>query len=181
VHKITEGIIERIYIHGDVSFFKDKCKETVNILENLYDILKLSNLSYIEENLANAPALRWWIYYNKVEKGDFKVTYRTVLLISKIAPLFYIQHEFEVENKDDEAMAPVLDGFDTQPYSKNQAQLEDKIVNLLKNSGYVKLTYTEMNEIIPYLCFPKDVDVFGLQVSVEDLLFNDIMNILEEN
>ena len=157
--------------------FVSKCNEGLRLPEELDNYIKDQGCKLIEIFDNQNPSRRWYCYFSDFIKGEFKVSYKTMFEISKIAPLFYVQHEFEVENKDYKKLNPVLDGFDSQPYTKEQAMLYDEIVLVLSKYGYKELSFAEMNEVVGDIKMPEDVSVFGPQVTVEHLLFNDVLDL----
>ena len=98
-------------------------------------------------------------------------------MISKLAPVFFVQHEFSVENHIDDPVAPVLDGLSDQPYSKAQFELADRLSTILSQHGYRQLSDTMMREVICELTVPEGVTIFGPQVTVEYALFNDLLGL----
>ncbi|MBC2003281.1 hypothetical protein HCA78_05825 [Listeria booriae] len=175
---ITEAI-DRIYIKKEYDFFRERCKSKLTFLDEFISLIESQNVSFTIQDLDSEPAVRLYIKYPKFEKGELKIIYKTIIDISKIVPIYYVQHEFEVDNIDEMRMSPVLDGFDGQPYTIGQADLYDRTVEFMNNNGYVEVSYTEMNIVIPYIEMPKDVSIFGPQFTVEICLFNDILNICE--
>lgn len=63
----------------------------------------------ITGNVSDEPAIEIWFNFEKYENDKFKVEYKTLLKISKVADLFVFQHEFCVENIDPNRMTPVLE------------------------------------------------------------------------
>jgi coproporphyrinogen III oxidase-like Fe-S oxidoreductase len=82
-----------------------------------------------------------------------------------------------VENYDDNRMCPVLDGFGTEPYIKDQADLYKSIKEYLESKGYKEIDYSQFNEIVLNVenGFTNMID--GEKYSVEDLIFNDMLDI----
>ena len=109
--------------------------------------------------------------------GEFEVTYTIVLEISKIASLFYVQHEFRVTNKHNNAIEPVLEGFGGQPYTKNQLEIHNKIASILEKNGYEELFYSDMIEVFLGLEELSEFNIFGNQATVENVLFHDIYDL----
>ncbi|GAA0086257.1 hypothetical protein UT300007_26960 [Clostridium sp. CTA-7] len=174
---VVEDTINRIYRTNDYKFFVTKCNKELELPKELDKYIKEQGYKLIGIFDNQSPSRRWYCYFSDFVKGEFKVLYKTMFEISKIAPLFYIQHEFEVENKDNNKINPVLDGFDSQPYTKEQAGLNDEIVSVLSKYGYKELSSSEMNEVVVDIKIPEDVSVFGTQATVEHLLFNDILDL----
>ncbi len=88
-----------------------------------------------------------------------------------------MQHEFEVENYDNNKMYPVLDGFGTEPYIKNQANLYEIIKGYLEKKGYKEIDYSQFNDIVLNLENDSTNMINGEKYSVEDLIFNDMLDI----
>jgi hypothetical protein len=134
-----------------------------------------------QHNLGDVwPSCKWTFDQGYVTKGEFRVHYSSLLMVSKLAPLYYLQHEFQVDNKDDDMLSPTLDGFDIQPYTIRQAEVESIIQEVFSKQGYEKLSYSQMNEVLPELHFGEDVKIFGSQVTVEYAVFHDILEICPE-
>lgn len=175
--KIVQQAIERIYLKKDYSFFNLKCLEPLGLSDDFYELLS-DGENYDELSGGSiAPSLMWYVYFKTVVKGDFKVEYTTMLEISKVAPVFHIQHQFMVDNEDPNRVSPDLDGFSGQAYSKSQFELHEKISKYLINQGYFELTYAEMNEVVCGLEMPKGIKIFGSQITVETALFRDVFEI----
>lgn len=173
----VDDIITRIYRKKDYKFFADKCKEELWLPEELNNYIKEQGHKLIGIFDNQSPSRMWYCCFNDFIQGEFKASYRTMVQVSKIVPLFYVQHEFEVENKDYNKINPVLDGFDSQPYTKEQALLYDEIASLFNKYGYKELSFDEMSEVVRDINMPEDVSIFGPQVTVEHLLFNDILDL----
>lgn len=174
---VVEDTINRIYRKKDYKFFVTKCNEKLELPKELDNYTKEQGYKLIGIFDNQSPSRRWYCYFDDFVKGEFKVSYKTMIEISKIAPLFHIQHEFEVENRDNNKINPVLDGFDSQPYTREQAELNDEIISVLNKYGYKELSFSEMNEVVVDIKMPEDVSVFGPQVTVEHLLFNDVLDL----
>lgn len=170
-------LIDKIYRKKNYYILRNVCNTHLDLLNELKDYFKTKGLTSTEICDKGLPSKTWYIQLDNYEKGDFKVCYKTVLEISKLLPVFYIQHEFSVENKDINRLSPFLDGFDGQAYTKGQAELEDKICFLLHEKGYKKLEYSEINEVVEGIEMPEDITIFGSQVTVESILFRDVLDI----
>lgn len=123
------------------------------------------------------PSVELFFEYPVFEKGEFSVQYSSTLMISKLAPIYYVQHEFEVDNVDPNYMSPTLDGFDVQPYCNIQYFLELEINSWMTQLGYEKLDYAEISEVICNLRFKDEKPLFGEQVTVEYALFFDLLEV----
>lgn len=175
--ELVQQAIERIYLKKDYDYFRLKCLEPIGLPDDFYELLN-SGEKYDEiSGDATAPSLMWYIYFKDVIKGEFKVAYTTMLEISKIVPAFHIQHQFTVDNEDPNRISPDLDGFSGEAYSKSQFEFNEKINKCLKNKGYFDLSYAEMNEVVCSLKMPKEIKIFGSQITVETALFRDVFEI----
>lgn len=177
--KTVLNAIDSVYIKKNYSLFQEKCGIDLNFSDEISEITKKFAYDVVEENLELNPSLTWYIEFTPFNKGEFKAVYKTILSISKIAPLFYVQHEFEIENIDMDRMTPVLDGFGAEPYNKSQAELYNSLFKFLYDNGYEELSYSEMNEVVLNVSMPEGVNVFGPQMTVENCLFRDILGICE--
>lgn len=178
LNELIRKVINQIYLREDYEFFRKKCLETITLPAGFDDLLRKSS-KVIRINLGNSnPSEEWHIHFGKVIKGEFSVSYRTGIKVSKIVPAFYIQHEFEVSNKDEERMGPILDGFSNEAYCKRQYELHEKINQCLVNSGYLELSYAEMSEVICDVKIPEDRRIFGSQLTVETAIFRDIYELV---
>lgn len=108
------------------------------------------------------PYILIQITFDKFEKNNLKINYSTILKISKLTKVYYLQHEFAVESADPETLTPDLDGFGTQAYCFQQLYFEEFIQNILNNNEYEQLYIYDLEE---------RVLVGKTIVSVENVLF----------
>lgn len=174
LNELIREVITRVYLDQDYEYFKQKCKENMSLPEEFHQILQ-NEPKVIRVNCGSvSPAEEWYVHFGKVNKGEFIVAYKTGFKLSKIVPVFYVQHEFEVVNKDEERIGPVLDGFSNEAYCKRQYEFQEKLVQCLVDCGYTELSYAEMNEVICEVQMPKGRGIFGPQVTVETAIFRDV-------
>lgn len=171
---IVRDIINMIYFNKDKNFFVINCTKKLELPEEFSLLLNDNEIKVIEGMEEAFPAKKFYVEYEPFAKRDFRVEYKTIIQISKIIPIFYIQHEFEVDNKDENSMGSSLTGFDGQPYTKKQYDFQEKILEILNKAGFTELSYSEINEVVCGLEFPEEVNLFGPQVTVEHVLFNDV-------
>ncbi|MGF7536258.1 hypothetical protein AAGG74_21770 [Bacillus mexicanus] len=156
------------------------CKQEITLPDSLKSYLKTEKISYENTNEDEIwPSATFRFGFESFEKNDFHISYSSKLMISKLAPVFYIQHEFELENIDPKRITPILDGFSTQTYSMPQQEFDVKVNTTLKQMGYTALNYREMNEVICDLDI-KPEPLFGPQVTVELALFHDLLELCPE-
>lgn len=175
--KIVKEVIDRVYIRKDYKYFKAKCHMSINVPQEFYSCLAEKSVSFQEVFEENSPAKRWYVEFKDVKVGDFEAHYSSELRLSKILPVYYIEHSFEVKNLDPEKMTPILDGFDGQPYTKGQYAFEEGISKILAKVGYTRLYYNDMTEVILELSHKDNDSIFGRQFTVETALFRDIFEL----
>ena len=174
---IVSTAIDQFYKKNDFCSFKANCKKPLPLFEELSSYINLHKLNYVENQDQGSTSRKWYIHFEDYKQGEFEISYTTILKVSKVAPLFYIQHEFDVENKDQDRMSPTIGGFDGQPYTKKQYVLNDKISSVLTQNGYTELSFADMEETVEGFKMPKGVTIFGHNVTVELLLFEDLYSI----
>jgi|SRR5579875_1303458 len=172
--------IKRIYCERDYEFLREKSKLDLHFPIAAEIFARECGIVISKTSDSHSPSCRWDLQYKPFSKNEFSVIYSSTLLVNKVVPIFYLQHEFEIENKDEDRMGPVLDGFDVQPYTKTQAQMQDIIINSLIQDGYTQLSFAELNECVHSLKFNEGVTIFGPNVTVEHSLFIDYMGICED-
>ncbi len=178
---IVAEAIDRFYTKKDYATFCTCCARPLSLPEELQQYFKLHGLKIsgdVDDDFY--PSLEWYIHLNGYKKGEFEITYRTIFKISKVAPLFYVQHEFSVRNKGNNIMSPELDGFNDQPYTKDQAALHNEISTAMSKRGYLELKEIDVDEAVKGFKMPDGVTIFGHTVTVELLLFVDVLNICHE-
>lgn len=173
----VKKIIEIVYVKKNYEFFVNKCNTMIELPDAVTAFANGSGFNILEFHENLEPSKKWCIKLNEFQLGEFRVSYRTNVEISKIGPFFYIQHEFSVPNRDEKSIEPTLDGFGSQPYTMEQASLYDKIVTELTSLGYLELSYNEMNEVVNFDFEKKVESIYGEQLTVEGLMFHDIMEI----
>ncbi len=169
--------IKKIYIDKNYNFFLEKCATNLILPKEIEICSKNYNYKIVEFFEDKEPSKKWSFHSEKLIMGEFEVTYTIVLEISKIASLFYVQHEFRVTNKDNNAIEPVLEGFGGQPYTKNQLEIHNKIASILEKNGYEELFYSDMIEVFLGLEELSEFNIFGNQATVENVLFHDIYDL----
>lgn len=154
MNEVVEKVIEKYYKNKETADYLTRCKESIKIPIELNVFAQKNEIEIIDINAGEIwPSLKMIFEYEKYTKGEFEVSYSSTLLISKLAPFIYLQHEFEVENKDTDRISSTLDGFGTQPYTGIQQELDELIKNIFTESGYIVFSYQELNEVIPDLSF----------------------------
>jgi hypothetical protein len=175
---IIAQAIDCFYRKKDYNSFKDSCRKQLELPQELKVHIMEQGLDLVEKPHKNTPAGEWKINFGNYKYGEFDATFSTVLKISKVAPLFYVQHEFEVQNKDENAIDRNLKGYSGLGYILNQGDLYyEQIAPILTKKGYTELSYADMHEAVEGFEMPPDVTIFGHNVTVELLLFADIFDL----
>lgn len=170
--------IEMTYIERNFEPFVSRCHEKLEFIGELLNAVQTKINSAVVSDLPDDPSVV--IYFDVCEfaKNDFKVRYKSVLSISKVTEVYHIQHEFEADDPDPDAMTPVLDGFGDEPYCKVQFALEETICGFLAAKGFKQLTGAEMDEVIPEVDMPQNA-LLGSQMTVEYAVFKDMWGLCE--
>ena len=177
---IVKKAIDQFYIKKDYNSFREKCKESLELLNEIKDYANKFRIRISSSpDTPDDPSRNWYIYFKTYKKGMFEVNYRTILYISKVAPLFNFNHEFKVENKCKDSMDSELGDYSDYPYCEDQAKFQEMVTVSLNSRGYYQLTIAEMEEVIGGFKMPNDVKIFGKNITVDLLLFVDVLNICQ--
>jgi len=175
--------INKFYKGKDPTLFKEICTKQIPLFKELRKFMNKQGFKF-EEALKNqsSSSIQWIIHFDDYKNGELEITYKTILKISKLIPLFYVQHEFSIKNVDENGLVPYLAGIDNSTCLKQQVALEEKIKAILKKKGYIRLEYPDMNEAVSGFKIPENlIEKFGPNVTVEHLLFMDLFNICGRN
>ena len=177
---IVKKAIDQFYINKDYDSFREKCKEKLELFDEIRDYVNNYTVDdFPGKDLSSYPSRNWYIYFDGFKKGNFQITYRTILKISKVAPLFNFNHEFDIENKCKDFMESELGDYSDYPYCEDQAKFQEMVTVSLNSRGYYQLTIAEMEEVIGGFKMPNDVKIFGKNITVDLLLFVDVLNICQ--
>lgn len=177
---IVAWAIDQFYKKKDYKPFKNACHRDIDLPQELTQFIKLNQWVLESSYDRTIPSQEWLIRCGRYQKKEFEVSYKTTLLISKVVPLFYIQHEFELKNVDENRLFPYLKGDSGIAYSMDQFDIQEKIRSLLTQKRYQELLYRDMHEVVEEFKMPEDVTALGTQVTVELLLFRDILGICKK-
>ena len=93
--------------------------------------------------------------------------------------MFNIVHAFWIKNNSKDFLEIDFDGYGDHPYCEDQTKIHQVIVKALKSKGYYQITFAEKEEVVRGFKMPKDVKLYGKDVTVKLLLFIDIYNICQ--
>lgn len=171
-------VVETTYILKNYEHFISRCHGKIEFIGELLNAVQGKFDKADVWELPDDPCVEIHFDVSEFNKNDFNVVYKSVLSISKVVDVFYLQHEFEANNPDPDGMTPVLDGFGGEPYCKTQYALEELICGFLAARGFKPLTYSDMEEVIPGVEMPENA-LFGSQMTVEYAVFKDMWGLCE--
>ncbi|ENQ3112605.1 hypothetical protein AYK81_29075 [Bacillus thuringiensis] len=178
MNELISSAITKYYKNKDVENYLLKCKEKIQFPLELGRYLEKNRVDMTDMNSEDVwPSTKFIFEYPPFKKDGFTINYSSSLLISKLSPVFYVQHEFEIESPDENLLMSTLNGYDVQPYTLQQLELDQMINKTLRQVGYSDLSYAEINEVVEGVQFPQGVTLFGSQLTVEYALFHDVLDI----
>lgn len=172
-------IISDIYFENNTELFVQGCRNKIVFLDDLLN--KINDLidTYDVYSFDNEPAEKVELSVNSKMYYEVCIKYESLLFINKIVKCYYIQHEFSIDNPDDEGIDPCLDGFRGEAYCKKQFVLDEAIEKYMSEQGYERLSCIEIDEIFPEMIKPKVSDSPEF-FSVNNALFMDYYGFFEE-
>lgn len=178
MNQSVKKIIEKIYINHDFEFFVSSCRAKLVFFDDLIEKIKPLCKDIEDYSDALDPAVELRIIVNESNSKGISIEYTTILKLSKIAKFYYLQHEFSLENPDDDKMDSYLDSFRDEPYNKKQFLLEKKINDFMEDIGYTRLSYYETEEVCPDIQkFRNDSES---QMTVGNAIFMDFWELCSE-
>ena len=171
-------VVETTYISKNYEHFVSRCHGKIGFINELLDTAKTNFIKAVISELPDDPCVDIYFDVSVFNKNDFNVRYKSVLSISKAVDVYYLQHEFEVNDSDPDRMTPVLDGFGDEPYCKMQYALEELICGFMAKRNFKRLTRADMDEVIPEVEMPENA-LFGPQMTVEYAVFKDMWGLCE--
>lgn len=171
-------IIETTYIQKNYEQFISRCHRRIEFIDELLDTARTKFGKADVWELPDDPCIEIHFDMSGFAKNDFKIRYTSVMSISKIVDVYYLQHEFEVDNPDPDSMEPFPCGFGDVPYCKLQYSLEKAVCGFLSEKGFKRLSYAEREEVTPEVEMPQN-EIFGTQMTVEYAVFKDMWGLGE--
>lgn len=172
--------IEEIYLNENRELFISKCKREMDFLNDFLEIVRTKVQNVNVYTNYDEPVIEVHFYVNNFLFNGGEVKYNSILIINKIVDYFYLQHEFSIDNLDPDGMDTSFDGFRDEAYNKKQFDLDKTIVKYLKDKGYDRLDYADMEEVFPGIKKFKDRDDIN-QMTVNNALFMDIWDLCNSN
>lgn len=171
-------VVETTYIRKNYGNFVSGCHGKIEFIDELLDAARTCFDKADVWELLGEPCTEVHFNVRGFSKNDFNIRYTSVLSISKVVDVYYLQHEFEVENPDPDSMEPFPCGFGDEPYCKQQYALEEAVRGVLTAKGFKRLSYAERDEVIPEVEMPQN-ELFGSQMTVEYAIFKDMWGLCE--
>ena len=178
--KEIADIIEKIYKQRKTELFVSGCQKKLIIIDRLLQRMNDSSLKIQKLPALNEPAEEVIMEYESFQSQKYCVNYTTILKANKLVNVYYLQHEFSVENIDPNRIDATLDGFSDTPYCKSQFRIEELIDSFLSQEGYKRLYISDMEEVIPEIQMPAN-SLAGRQMTVENALFRDFLGFLHDD
>lgn len=175
MNKIIKETISKIYVEKDYEFYKMVYKKEIDYLNYLIEVTKPYYKEFEIFNLDNSFQIQV-NFINYYKENNFNVQYVTKLYMSKICNIYYIQHEFNIDNLDPNRTELKLNGFDNQTYTIEQYNLESKVVDILSKNNLKQLQFIDLKQIINLN--KTEGLLIEKQITLEDLLFKNIYNIV---
>lgn len=169
--------INQYYRHQDYATFKARSRETLLLDINIENFITSYNVRLVDSPDQNFPSRTWRFTFNNDKKSEFKGSLSTTLKISKVAPLFYIQHEVSMRHRHKNRIAKFLTSESTIGRTEQECNLHDKIREILDAKGYKELDWLDMRIAVHRVKIPETVALPGPYVTIQDLLFDDVLNL----
>lgn len=136
------------------------------------DIIELTHIKG-----EDAEAEEWYFEFYPFENKNFKIKYITYLQILKVINVFYIHHEYEIENTNENSCTSTLDSFREEAYSIKQKELELIIKEYLINMEYRLINEEKLYEDVLMLENNQYKIINGEKKTIGQVLFNDEINL----
>ncbi|EOO71767.1 hypothetical protein ACQVPC_21360 [Bacillus mycoides] len=181
MNELVKKTIQHFYVNGDVNEYLLRCENKIALPKELTVFIHNAHIQTTSINNDDIwPAKKYTFDFIPYKKDNLTINYSSTLLISKLAPVFYLEHKFSVDCSDDPSLMSTLDGDNTQAYTIQQLEFDSQVIQSLTSKNYIQLFYAEVNEVVMELKFPEGVTFFGPQVTVECAMFHDVLDLCPE-
>ncbi|MCH4568381.1 hypothetical protein [Bacillus sp. ES1-5] len=181
MNELVRKAIQHFYVNGAVNEYLLRCENKIELPKELTVFTHNAHIQTTPVNIDDIwPAEKYVFDFKAYKKENLNIDYSSTLLISKLAPVFYLQYEFTVDCPGDTSLMSTLDGYDTQPYTSQQLEFDQQVIQSLTSKNYKQLSYAEVNEVLIDFKFPEGVTIFGPQVTVEYAMFHDVLDLCPE-
>ncbi|MBC2034752.1 hypothetical protein [Listeria booriae] len=176
----VKEIIEKYYHKENKEIFIQKVSDPLRLSERVLDFCNDNKMEIKPMQFGIYPSEQWYFKLGGYKNNDFEVSYISILTVSKLAPIYRLEHNFEVVNKDPKKISPTLDGSAEEGHSFLQADLDRFLNKRYEKDGYSRMFEPEALRKIEGVNFSEDVILFGPDVTQEDILFRDVLDILPD-
>lgn len=164
-------ILPKVFSVNDDDLYRKLCIQSLNVDDSLEEILSKWGQYTEMGSPNNYPCKTWHIAFPVIRTDSFYAELISTLSISKIQPIFFIEHSFCLKNFDEDRLTDVLKNWSSYDYHTAQGinviKFHMKIEQYLNQRGYIKLP-TNIMDVAAYTTEDGDV-----QFSIKDLLFTD--------
>ncbi|MFS7398054.1 hypothetical protein [Carnobacterium maltaromaticum] len=181
LNKKIQLVKESYYDNNNVQDYLEKCELDLELPEQIENFCNENAIKLNEDENYVFPSKDWFISFDPYKKENFEIEYTSQLTLSKLTKVYSLLHSFEVKNKEPNYMEPFLSNSRDEPYTKMQFDFDNNVVHYLKEIGYDRLLENEGNRKLEGLKFNNDVVLFGPDVTVDDLLFRDVLGVTPED
>ncbi|PRP91119.1 hypothetical protein ENSA5_58560 [Enhygromyxa salina] len=163
----------------DRAAYLEACRRRLPVVEQLVERLAsydLVSVRVFAEGIA--PSARVTVDVQRWIDGGFIADYGTTVRISRLGPLFTVQHRFAVQNRHPHATEPSLSGSDGFGFIAEQQAVHEEISAVLEGGGLTELTAWDLDESIDELRGTRWHTV-TCRPTVRLALFEDLFELLE--
>ncbi|GAB4558625.1 MAG: hypothetical protein Tsb0020_03800 [Haliangiales bacterium] len=179
MNPVARSTINALYTEPDRRAIMAACRVTPSVVNELLTWLKSKDYSkvtaYPEQVRVSVTfdvTVQHWI------DGNFFSDFRSQIRVSRLAPVFNIEHSFSVQNQYPKSLAPWLRGFGSA-YIPPQHELHEQVKATLEGAGYTELDLWDMDYPVEmFLGTPLHTENF--LPTVRQALFEDLLDVLED-
>ncbi|MBC1286192.1 hypothetical protein HB818_10545 [Listeria booriae] len=173
-------VLEKYYKEKNNDLFLKEAFEPLNLPTEITQFCVAKSIKIKPMQFGTYPSEQWYFKIDGYKNNDFEVSYISILTVSKLAPIYRLEHNFEVVNKDPKKISPTLDGSAEEGHSFLQADLDRFLKKRFEKDGHSRMFESEATRKIEGVNFSEDVILFGPDVTQEDILFRDVLDILPD-
>lgn len=181
LNKKFKEVKELYYDHNSKIEYVKKCSQKIELEETIKLFCQEHNIGTIDMRQYLSPSACWYFTIPIFKTGEFEVEYTTVLKISKLTTIYSLLHCFDVKDKNPKRMFPELSGSSDETYTFLQYDFAEVVAETLSELGYERLSWAEGERKIEGLKFSDDTVIYGPDVTVSDILYLDVLDILPDN
>lgn len=91
MNTLVQKVFDRYYRNKDRVGYLLKCKKEIILPTELTSFFQKHQVKSEQHNLGDVwPSCKWTFDQGYVGKGEFRVHYSSLLMVSKLAPLYYL-------------------------------------------------------------------------------------------